>query len=45
MCSRCVVVLLQATIDLDGKCATDFSGTSAATPIATGIIALTLQAK
>ena len=35
---------LVATTDLNGGCATDFSGTSAATPVATGIIALTLQA-
>ncbi|XP_046677942.1 neuroendocrine convertase 1-like isoform X1 [Homalodisca vitripennis] len=33
-----------ATIDLNGKCTTSFSGTSAAAPLATGIIALALDA-
>ncbi|XP_054286623.1 neuroendocrine convertase 1-like [Macrosteles quadrilineatus] len=33
-----------ATIDLNGGCTTSFSGTSAAAPIASGIIALVLEA-
>ena len=35
----------QRTTDLNNQCTTSFSGTSAATPMVSGIIALTLEAK
>ena len=35
----------QATIDLDDQCTMDHTGTSAAAPLAAGIIALALEAK
>ena len=39
------VTLQIASTDLYGNCTTEFSGTSAAAPMASGILALALQAK
>ena len=36
---------LQVTTDLDGACTENFEGTSSAAPLASGCIALALQAK
>ena len=36
---------VKATTTTFGQCTTDFDGTSAATPVASGAIALTLEAK
>ena len=35
----------QTTTTLNGKCTDDFTGTSASTPLMSGVAALTLQAK
>ena len=38
-------LFLKTTTELDGECTLSFGGTSAATPMVSGIIALVLQAK
>ena len=39
------VIFLQATIDVDNGCTVSHTGTSAAAPLAAGIVALALEAK
>ena len=39
------IISLKSTTDVGNKCTTDFSGTSAATPLVAGVIALALEAK
>jgi subtilisin family serine protease len=36
---------MQTTTNLNGECSDDFTGTSAAAPLAAGVVALALQAK
>jgi len=36
---------MQTTTTLNGRCTDDFDGTSAATPLVSGVMALALQAK
>ena len=42
---RLIFCSLQATTNVFGSCADDFGGTSAATPIMSSMVALTLEAK
>ena len=40
-----IYIFLQTTTVTHGRCTNDFEGTSAATPLAAGVIALMLEAK
>ena len=41
----CEILYMQTTTTLNGLCTDDFDGTSAATPLVSGVMALALQAK
>ena len=45
MCRHMYTRLFQTTTDINGGCTLEFQGTSSASPLAAGCVALTLEAK